>query len=266
MAGTIHIGIGGWDFDPWRGTFYPAGLAKDEAARASRHAAQRDRDQRHLLQDAVARAVRALGEDGARRLQVRDQGVALLHQPQEARRGRGIDRQVLRARASPSSATSWARSCGSSRRPRGSTPDELRAFLMLLPTSRDGIALRHALEVRHESFKCREFVAHGARGERRDRLRRSRHLSRDRRPDRGLRLCPAAADPRGGAGGLWRGGARPLGGGRARLGGRRRARRGSIMSATPGPRRRRARSSSSSSAAPRCAIPLAAEALAGRLA
>ncbi len=38
-------------------------------------------------------------------------------------------------------------------------PEELRAFLMLLPVSRDGIALRHALEVRHESFKCREFVA-----------------------------------------------------------------------------------------------------------
>ena len=30
---------------------------------------------------------------------------------------------------------------------------------MLLPTSRDGIALRHALEVHHESFRSREFVA-----------------------------------------------------------------------------------------------------------
>src|SRR3954470_6375343 len=28
MAGSIHVGVGGWDFDPWRGTFYPAGLAK----------------------------------------------------------------------------------------------------------------------------------------------------------------------------------------------------------------------------------------------
>ena len=28
MAGTIHVGIGGWDFDPWRGTFYPEGLPK----------------------------------------------------------------------------------------------------------------------------------------------------------------------------------------------------------------------------------------------
>ena len=26
MAGSIHVGVGGWDFDPWRGTFYPDGL------------------------------------------------------------------------------------------------------------------------------------------------------------------------------------------------------------------------------------------------
>ncbi|MGZ8282074.1 MAG: DUF72 domain-containing protein, partial [Allosphingosinicella sp.] len=38
-------------------------------------------------------------------------------------------------------------------------PVELRAFLSLLPTSREGLALRHALEVRHDSFCCREFVA-----------------------------------------------------------------------------------------------------------
>ena len=37
--------------------------------------------------------------------------------------------------------------------------DEIRAFLMLLPPSREGIPLRHALEVRHESFKSKEFVA-----------------------------------------------------------------------------------------------------------
>ena len=27
-SGTIRVGVGGWDFDPWRGTFYPEGLAK----------------------------------------------------------------------------------------------------------------------------------------------------------------------------------------------------------------------------------------------
>ncbi len=25
--GTIRVGIGGWTFEPWRGSFYPAGLA-----------------------------------------------------------------------------------------------------------------------------------------------------------------------------------------------------------------------------------------------
>ena len=28
MGGKIRVGIGGWDFDSWRGTFYPQGLAK----------------------------------------------------------------------------------------------------------------------------------------------------------------------------------------------------------------------------------------------
>src|SRR5690606_29122731 len=38
-------------------------------------------------------------------------------------------------------------------------PDEIRAFLALLPTSRDGMRLRHAIEPRHESFRSRAFVA-----------------------------------------------------------------------------------------------------------
>ena len=34
----IRVGIGGWDFDPWRGTFYPEGLPKTQQLDyASRH-------------------------------------------------------------------------------------------------------------------------------------------------------------------------------------------------------------------------------------
>jgi uncharacterized protein YecE (DUF72 family) len=37
MAGEIRIGIGGWVYEPWRGTFYPKGLRQaDELAHASR--------------------------------------------------------------------------------------------------------------------------------------------------------------------------------------------------------------------------------------
>src|SRR5438046_8631131 len=35
---TIRVGIGGWVFPPWRGTFYPPGLRQaEELAYASRH-------------------------------------------------------------------------------------------------------------------------------------------------------------------------------------------------------------------------------------
>ena len=37
MAGRIRVGIGGWTYEPWRGTFYPAGLQhKRELEHASR--------------------------------------------------------------------------------------------------------------------------------------------------------------------------------------------------------------------------------------
>ena len=37
-AGVIRVGIGGWVFPPWRGTFYPAGLPQaQELSHASRH-------------------------------------------------------------------------------------------------------------------------------------------------------------------------------------------------------------------------------------
>lgn len=37
-------------------------------------------------------------------------------------------------------------------------PDEIRAFLALLPAEHEGVRLRHAIEIGHESFACEEFV------------------------------------------------------------------------------------------------------------
>ena len=36
-------------------------------------------------------------------------------------------------------------------------PADFAAFLALLPKEKDGVALRHAIEVRHDSFACQEF-------------------------------------------------------------------------------------------------------------
>jgi uncharacterized protein YecE (DUF72 family) len=38
-------------------------------------------------------------------------------------------------------------------------PDDFGAFLKLLPASHEGVRLRHAVQVRHESFQVPEFVA-----------------------------------------------------------------------------------------------------------
>ena len=27
-SGAIYVGVGGWNFPPWRGVFYPKGLAQ----------------------------------------------------------------------------------------------------------------------------------------------------------------------------------------------------------------------------------------------
>ena len=38
MAGRIRTGIGGWVYEPWRGSFYPSGLRqKDELAYVGEH-------------------------------------------------------------------------------------------------------------------------------------------------------------------------------------------------------------------------------------
>jgi uncharacterized protein YecE (DUF72 family) len=38
-------------------------------------------------------------------------------------------------------------------------PDDIDAFLKLLPQKKDGMPLRHVLEVRHASFEAPEFIA-----------------------------------------------------------------------------------------------------------
>jgi uncharacterized protein YecE (DUF72 family) len=156
--GGIHIGIGGWDFDPWRGTFYPVGLAKTKqlAYLGTRLDATEINATYYKLQspalferwgktvpDGFKFAVKAsrfctnrrnLGEAGESIGKFCAQGFTEL----------GDKLGPILWQLAPT---------------KRFDPDEISALLMLLPTSRDGIALRHALEVRHESFKCREFVA-----------------------------------------------------------------------------------------------------------
>ena len=158
MAGTIHVGTGGWDFDPWRGTFYPPGLA-------------RTKQLEHLGTRLNATEINATFY----KLQTPELFARWAKMvPDGFRFAIKASRLCTNRKNLAEAGESMGRFCGQGFTELGDKlgpllwqlaptkrfdADELRAFLMLLPTSRDGIALSHALEVRHESFKCREFVA-----------------------------------------------------------------------------------------------------------
>jgi uncharacterized protein YecE (DUF72 family) len=158
MAEAIHVGIGGWDFDPWRGTFYPPGLPRTRqlAHLGTRLTATEINATFYKLQspelfarwrdmvpDGFKFAVKA-SRFATNRKNLGDAGEAI---------GR-FCAQGFTELGDKLGPTLWQ--LAPTKR---FDADEIGAFLMLLPTSRDGLALRHALEVRHESFKCREFVA-----------------------------------------------------------------------------------------------------------
>ena len=156
--GDIHIGIGGWDFDPWRGTFFPAGLAK---AKQLQHLGTR-------LNATEVNATYYGSMSPATFVKWRDSV------PDGFTFALKASRFCTNRKNLGEAAESVGKFCAQGLTELGDKlgpilwqlaptkkfdADEIRAFLMLLPVSREGIPLRHALEVRHESFKSKEFVA-----------------------------------------------------------------------------------------------------------
>ena len=253
-GGTIRAGIGGWTFEPWRGTFYPEGLPHaKELEYASRAPSPRSRSTAPSTAP-DARDLRQVGERDARRFRV----------------------LASRARATPSTAACWRRRATPSSA--SSTPalelgDKLGpmlwqfaptkkfdaadfgAFLELLPAKFDGAPLRHVVEVRHRLVRARRPSSRSCASTASPCLRRARDLSGDPRrhraisSTRGCRRARTTDEDR-----LSAEGARRLGQARAHLGGGRRARR-PRRRPTPSTRRRpsRATCSSTSSTRARCA-------------
>ena len=151
-------GMGGWTYEPWRGTFYPDGLAhKRELAFASRKLS-RSRSTAPSTA-AEARILREMARRDAGRFRLRAQGLALRHQPARAGRGRRSDRALLRQRdagaegqARPDQLAAHADQATRPRRLRG-----LPAPAAADPST--AARIRHALEVRHDSFRSPDFVA-----------------------------------------------------------------------------------------------------------
>jgi uncharacterized protein YecE (DUF72 family) len=157
-SGTIRVGIGGWDYDPWRETFYPPGLpkAKQLGFAAQRLSAIEINATYYKLQkpelfakwrDAVPDGFRFAikGSRYCSNRRVLGEG------------GEGVERfcgqgfTELGDRLGP---ILWQFMAT-----KRFDPDDFGAFLKLLPREQAGVTLRHAVEVRHESFRDPAFVA-----------------------------------------------------------------------------------------------------------
>lgn len=158
MSHPICIGIGGWTYEPWRGTFYPPGLKHaDELHFASRALTAIEVNGTYYRTQKPATFAKWAKETP-------DGFVFALKAPRFA-----TSRRVL-----AEGAESIARFLASGlvelgpklgpinwQLPATKTFDsaDLAAFLDLLPDRLEGLPLRHTIEARHDSFACDEFTA-----------------------------------------------------------------------------------------------------------
>jgi uncharacterized protein YecE (DUF72 family) len=157
-TGTIRIGVGGWTYEPWRGTFYPGNLSqKRELEYASRQLTSIEINGTYYGSQKPATFAKWHDETP-------DGFVFSLKAPRFA-----MNRKVLAEAGS-----TIARFLGggllelkdklgpinwqflpSKKYDRA----DFGAFLKLLPKEAAGRELRHAVEVRHESFRSADFTA-----------------------------------------------------------------------------------------------------------
>ena len=156
-TGAMRIGVGGWTFAPWRGTFYPAGLAqREELAFASRALTAIEVNGTFYAAQKPATYARW-------RAETPDGFVFSLKAPRYAtvrRKLAGAGRAVhgflhgglaeLGDRLGP---VNWQLPPTTA-----FDPDDLAAFFDLLPEELDGQRLRHVLEVRHPGLRCPAYI------------------------------------------------------------------------------------------------------------
>lgn len=157
MTECIRVGIGGWNFEPWRNNFYPAGWPHSrELEYASRRLTAIEINSTYYSSQAPATFAkwrdtvpadflfslkasrfatnrRVLAEAGESVRRFVDSGIAEL----------GPKLGPIVWQFAPS---------------KRFDPADFEAFLQLLPAQVGGLALRHALDVRHESFRTPEYL------------------------------------------------------------------------------------------------------------
>jgi len=155
--GKIRIGVGGWIFEPWRGSFYPADLPHSrELEFASRKLTSIEINSTYYGSQKPESFAKWHDETP-------DDFVFAVKGPRFTTNRRKL------AEAGPSIERFFASGIMELKDKLGPInwqflptkkfdPDDFAAFLDLLPSRVDGRPIRHAVEVRHESFCTPDFI------------------------------------------------------------------------------------------------------------
>ena len=153
----IRIGIGGWTYEPWRGLFFPENLPKTkELSHASRRVTSIEVNGTFYSTFTPSTFRRWADETP-------DDFIFSLKAPRYA-----VNRRIL-AGAAPSIDKFFGSGVSELKSKLGPIlwqlaptkkydSEDITAFIKLLPKSIDGLKLRHALEVRNESFRSADFI------------------------------------------------------------------------------------------------------------
>ena len=157
-SSTIRVGVGGWHYEPWRGAFYPKGLPQ------RRELEFLSRKLTSIEIDSTYYGAKSPESFRQWRDETPDDFVFAVKGPRFATNRRklaeasaSVERffmsgvAELKGRLGP---VNWQFAAT-----KRFEPDDFAAFLKLLPASVGGLAIRHAVEVRHDSFRSPDFVA-----------------------------------------------------------------------------------------------------------
>ncbi|GAB3513514.1 DUF72 domain-containing protein [Pseudoxanthomonas daejeonensis] len=157
-ARRIHVGIGGWTYAPWRGgMFYPAGLVqRRELEYASRELTAIEINGTYYGAQKPATYAKWRDETPPGFLFTAKAPKRIMASRRLAGTGAQIEDFVggIGELGDRLGALSWQFERG-----QAPTPDELAAFLMLLPAQVDGRRLRHALELREPALFTPDLLA-----------------------------------------------------------------------------------------------------------
>ncbi len=156
--GKIYIGVGGWTFEPWRGAFYPDKLPqKRELEYAAQHLTSIEINGTYYGSQKPESFARWHDETPDGFVFALKGSRFTTNRRVLAEAGESVERFMasgvleLKDKLGP---ISWQ-----FMPTKKFDPADFEAFLKLLPKTLEGRAIRHAVEVRHESFRNSEFVA-----------------------------------------------------------------------------------------------------------